>query len=593
MLLLLDEHQWGCRSLGRSSAWHAGGKGIDTPQLHLLIFLFFSVPRVDSAEELTPANPMSPLLPPLDRPYFVAGPAPVSTRPDDAALPSTLQPAGPADGGALVTLRGWFGLSPGDLTGIWMGDVPCAAIEWVASDTVLCRTGPSTVSGLVEVHAASAVAVSVSGLRYLYQFSWDVAALANVTLSLGSLSPPFQPDVLSYTATVPSDTVLVQAVKKVSSSAVRINGQIRTERWVPLVRGPNLVTVACVSSDGTETTLYRLAIDAVIPQASSTGRGPPSVPVGLIVGLTFCGSTILATLASLVAAVITRRQRQRTLRHPGTTGRVYPLARWPHRSPPPADEVELRPYPSDPPAYGADPLAWVALPPSAPVRRGRKGNFSWRSDVLVVFSNGHKVKLIRGDRVRPATTQDIDGRYQGPSEFAPVPYWGVVRRVLVITRPASWPDAPSPHAPKSARSLEAPLTSVPGGSPATPPAPPGWPGTRLPCQLFRTPCPIVTTLSMATAAVDSTPIQVKIVDTACGAPFVPYLTDHVHAVFPNAHVEFEKISGSCRLFATLEMTAPRACKIMDIHKKDIPGSRGRDLVTAAIKGILAGNPAPN
>ncbi|KAJ4452711.1 hypothetical protein PAPYR_13054 [Paratrimastix pyriformis] len=93
----------------------------------------FTIPRVDSAEELTPANPMSPLLPPLDRPYFVAGPAPVSTRPDDAALPSTLQPAGPADGGALVTLRGWFGLSPGDLTGIWMGDVPCAAIEWVAS----------------------------------------------------------------------------------------------------------------------------------------------------------------------------------------------------------------------------------------------------------------------------------------------------------------------------------------------------------------------------------------------------------------------------------------------------------------------------
>ncbi|KAJ4454640.1 hypothetical protein PAPYR_10616 [Paratrimastix pyriformis] len=41
-----------------------------------------------------------------------------------------------------------------------------------------------------------------------------------------------------------------------------------------------------------------------------------------------------------------------------------------------------------------------------------------------------------------------------------------------------------PHAPKSARSLEAPLTSVPGGSPATPPAPPGWPGPRLPCQLF-------------------------------------------------------------------------------------------------------------
>ncbi|KAJ4462496.1 hypothetical protein PAPYR_1148 [Paratrimastix pyriformis] len=82
-----------------------------------------------------------------------------------------------------------------------------------------------------------------------------------------------------------------------------------------------------------------------------------------------------------------------------------------------------------------------------PVRRGRKGNFSWRSDVLVVFSNGHKVKLIRGDRVRPATTQDIDGRYQGPSEFAPVSCCWVVRRVSVITRPASWPDAPSPMPP--------------------------------------------------------------------------------------------------------------------------------------------------
>ncbi|KAJ4454747.1 hypothetical protein PAPYR_10475 [Paratrimastix pyriformis] len=140
-------------------------------------------------------------------------------------------------------------------------------------------------------------------------------------------------------------------------------------------------------------------------------------------------------------------------------------------------------------------MSSVPLNVPKPVRRGRKGNFSWRSDVLVVFSNGHKVKLIRGDRVRPATTQDIDGRYQGPSEFAPVSCCWVVRRVSVITRSISWPDAPSPHAPKSARSLEAPLTSVPGGSPATPPAPPGWPGTRLPCQLFRTPCPIVTTLS--------------------------------------------------------------------------------------------------
>ncbi|KAJ4453800.1 hypothetical protein PAPYR_11636 [Paratrimastix pyriformis] len=29
----------GCRSLGRSSAWHAGGKGIETPQLHPSFFL--------------------------------------------------------------------------------------------------------------------------------------------------------------------------------------------------------------------------------------------------------------------------------------------------------------------------------------------------------------------------------------------------------------------------------------------------------------------------------------------------------------------------------------------------------------------------
>ncbi|KAJ4459204.1 putative N-alpha-acetyltransferase 25; NatB auxiliary subunit [Paratrimastix pyriformis] len=34
----------GCRSLGRSSAWHAGGKGIDTPQLHGNFFIFFHSP---------------------------------------------------------------------------------------------------------------------------------------------------------------------------------------------------------------------------------------------------------------------------------------------------------------------------------------------------------------------------------------------------------------------------------------------------------------------------------------------------------------------------------------------------------------------
>ncbi|KAJ4456828.1 hypothetical protein PAPYR_7852 [Paratrimastix pyriformis] len=94
--------------------------------------------------------------------------------------------------------------------------------------------------------------------------------------------------------------------------------------------------------------------------------------------------------------------------------------------------------------------------------RGREGNFSWHPDVLVVFSNGHKVKLICSDRVRPATTQDIDGRYQR-------------------------------HAPKSSQSLETILPSAPRGSPASLPAPPGWPGPRFPRQLFRTPCPITMT----------------------------------------------------------------------------------------------------
>ncbi|KAJ4452450.1 hypothetical protein PAPYR_13387 [Paratrimastix pyriformis] len=90
--------------------------------------------------------------------------------------------------------------------------------------------------------------------------------------------------------------------------------------------------------------------------------------------------------------------------------------------------------------------------------------------ILVVFSNGHKVKLIRGDRVRPATTQDIDGRYQGPSEFAPVPYRGVVLRVSRL-----------PHL--GAR-----------GSPATPPTPLAA-RTSPPLSTFSHPCSIVTTLS--------------------------------------------------------------------------------------------------
>ncbi len=85
--------------------------------------------------------------------------------------------------------------------------------------------------------------------------------LSSLTLSSGTLSTPFDPGILTYTAGVPY-TVASDTVTAVASSVyaqVYLNGAPGGSRTLPLIVGPNAVAIMVYAQDGTSQT-YSLTI---------------------------------------------------------------------------------------------------------------------------------------------------------------------------------------------------------------------------------------------------------------------------------------------------------------------------------------------
>lgn len=90
------------------------------------------------------------------------------------------------------------------------------------------------------------------------------ASLSNLSLSKGTISPQFSPDVTQYTANVDSDTseITITPTDIIQSDIIKINGCVinGTQSFkMPLVVGPNTADISLVSQDGTART-YTLTI---------------------------------------------------------------------------------------------------------------------------------------------------------------------------------------------------------------------------------------------------------------------------------------------------------------------------------------------
>ncbi|WP_240480001.1 cadherin-like beta sandwich domain-containing protein [Paenibacillus fonticola] len=119
---------------------------------------------------------------------------------------------------------------------------------------------------------SNAITIEVTaqdGTKKMYRITVTRALSANadlnsLTLSAGTLSPSFDKDVLSYTATVnhPVSELDVTAIVADAGATIRINGTLvssGTPQTIPLSVGPNPISVAVTAQDGTIKT-YTIAV---------------------------------------------------------------------------------------------------------------------------------------------------------------------------------------------------------------------------------------------------------------------------------------------------------------------------------------------
>lgn len=118
------------------------------------------------------------------------------------------------------------------------------------SGTVSLRDGENTVNITVTAQDGTKITYTIKIVR-AHNFS---AKLSSLSLSDGTLSPAFNPDVFYYTASVGYDvsSVTVLATAECENAVVRVNG--KTDCRVDLKVGTNVLSVEVTAKDGTTNT---------------------------------------------------------------------------------------------------------------------------------------------------------------------------------------------------------------------------------------------------------------------------------------------------------------------------------------------------
>ena len=96
-----------------------------------------------------------------------------------------------------------------------------------------------------------------------------VSTLAGLALSAGTLSPAFATGGLTYTASVPNATTSITVTPTVTdaTATIKVNGSTSASgaasTSIPLVVGPNVITVAATAQDGTTKSTYTVTVNRI------------------------------------------------------------------------------------------------------------------------------------------------------------------------------------------------------------------------------------------------------------------------------------------------------------------------------------------
>ncbi|MBR2566026.1 MAG: S-layer homology domain-containing protein [Paenibacillus sp.] len=101
------------------------------------------------------------------------------------------------------------------------------------------------------------------------------AALSGLTLSSGTLSPAFSPDVEQYTASVTSSTysLVVSVAPLEEGASVQINGASVNSADIPLTNGRNTITIEVTAPNGSTKKTYTLLISRSNEENSAGNSG--------------------------------------------------------------------------------------------------------------------------------------------------------------------------------------------------------------------------------------------------------------------------------------------------------------------------------
>ncbi|KAJ4456749.1 hypothetical protein PAPYR_7969 [Paratrimastix pyriformis] len=156
----------------------------------------------------------------------------------DSVIPAEVS----TEGGARLTLTGYFGETGADLRRIQVAGADCTDLVWMSRTWAEC-TAPALTPGLHELTVSSNLFTGLSHAVLNFKDPKSVADLAELSLTEGDLSPPFQSGVFSYKATVTSGSLHVAATPLSAGAAVTVDGEPTTIP-MPLRDGNNLVTVS-------------------------------------------------------------------------------------------------------------------------------------------------------------------------------------------------------------------------------------------------------------------------------------------------------------------------------------------------------------